>query len=74
MNDCLGTMRMGCGSAGGSTQAPEKLLGGMDTHGVCLHLSAHQVVHFTNLWFIDCHLYLRQAVIKAHGCHELLVW
>lgn len=49
----------------GITKAHEKILGEMITHGVCMCVNTHQIVHFICVWFIICHLYLSQAVIKA---------
>ena len=73
MSDCFGSVGVEWGAEGHVTKACEKLLGEMDTHGVCMHVNSHQIVHFTYVWFIVCLLYLSQTLINS-WCHELLVW
>ena len=62
--NCLQTLRVGWKAEEGITKACEKLLGKMDTHGVCMHANTHHVGNYICV-VIVCNSYISQAVISA---------
>ena len=52
-SNCLQTLGVVWEAEEGITKACEKLLGKMDTHGVCMHANTHHVGNFPYVWLLS---------------------